>query len=102
MSPGIEFPPIVNEPKLSQFPSFFTFLVTLAFTVLILNKYESYTIFISFYYNRCVPDLYTKFVSYIYCFVVRHLGGTSPSPEWQGSLNVSYNTGPGFIGPWEN
>ncbi|CAG5125784.1 unnamed protein product, partial [Candidula unifasciata] len=34
--------------------------------------------------------------------MLRHLGGTSPSPEWQGSLNVSYNSGPGFSGPWEN
>ncbi|CAL1544111.1 unnamed protein product [Lymnaea stagnalis] len=32
--------------------------------------------------------------------VLRNLGGTSTTGDWQGSLNVSYNTGPGFVDPW--
>ncbi|XP_059173652.1 putative N-acetylated-alpha-linked acidic dipeptidase [Physella acuta] len=34
--------------------------------------------------------------------MLRHLGGTSTTGDWLGGLNVSYNTGPGFTGPWQD
>ncbi|KAH9513589.1 Glutamate carboxypeptidase 2 [Bulinus truncatus] len=34
--------------------------------------------------------------------MLRYLGGTETSGDWQGGLNVSYNTGPGFVSPWQD
>ncbi|GFR65758.1 N-acetylated-alpha-linked acidic dipeptidase 2 [Elysia marginata] len=38
---------------------------------------------------------------YNYVFSLRNLGGTSTPPDFHGGLNVSYNTGPGYLAPDE-